>query len=809
MTVNRAACMLLASICGAATSAQAVGEKLNAETRCDIPDETIAVREKLATQDTETKTSADIAYYDAPMLRLAQGNASEAPARASGNNQDQNHDTTESDQSPASKSADKQAKLEEVTVTAQRHAENLQDVPIAITAMTGAELETKGITTLAGVAASTPGITVADSPSKDALDIHIRGMGSVDAGGSPLANTESAVGLYEDGFFIALQNGVIFDLADVDRVEVLRGPQGTLYGMNTTGGAINIISKQPSGEFGVKQTLDFGSLNLFRSLTSINLPRWGGLSAKVTVLDSSQDGYVKNVGNGHDYNESAQKAARLQLHWEHAASFSADYFAELARVNWTQGYLQDGTAPRADTAAMPADVAVNKDKIQMHGLTLTWDVSHAMTMKSLTGYRDVIAPLRSVNDFFGSVTLQDDTNTARQFSQEIQFLGDVLDNRIQYVGGLYYFDETSTGKNFIILPSFGIDSEPIGRYKSKSKAAYGQLTWTPGMFDRRLDLTLGGRYTKDERAGTNFDQIANIQIADLATSFHSFNPAFIVNYKWTDDLRSYAKATTGYKAGGVFFNVSGVSPLFKPEHLTTYEVGLKSDWLEHRLRLNTDVFYSKYKDMQQVIPTAVLLDAAAFNLGRATIKGLDLEILAQPLDDLTLNVSYTYLDPRIDYIPVIAGTIYDHRANPGSPFNIGDNIADLSSIPDASRNSVAVAGDYTFLHFAAGDLGAHVDYRWQSLFYVGTASTGPAVGQRDECGAVGSHGTVSARLTWSSTLSRGQRATCSVWGKNLADNRHQQIVFYGTDGGIPGNLTSKSVFWSEPLSYGVSLGWEF
>jgi len=522
--------------------------------------------------------------------------------------------------------------LEEVIVTAQKHAEPLQEVPIAITAITGQELEMKGIATFSAVLQNSPNITIQPYfGTSDTFFIYMRGMGQ--ANPAPV-NSEGAVGIYEDGFVISRPNLMTFDLADLDRVEILRGPQGTLYGRNTTGGTINIISKAPTGELGLKQNLDVGNRNMYRSLTTINLPKWHDISAKVSLLKGSTDGWVKNIGSSNDFNLQRQEGGRLQLHWDGMANVAADYFLEGGRVDSTPPYMQsfinggltvyanggsvlDGppdpqpagtqayTYPTSHAPAertwRPIDLPLSKSRFTSQGLTLTWNLSDALTIKSLTGYREL--KQNNHTDYGDFWNFGAPGNLAgfsklkqHQFSQEFQFIGKLLDDRLEYVGGLYYFSETgsSLSRQDTILyfggPPFVIPgTTAITGQKSKSQAAYGQATWHPDA-DRKLGLTIGARYTKDDRRFSIFgtDTVPNSVIfPDTDKKFSRFTPSFTVDYKWTDDVNSYAKVATGYRSGGFYF--SGFQPpgsdySFNPETLTSYELGLKSYLFDRRVR---------------------------------------------------------------------------------------------------------------------------------------------------------------------------------------------------------------------------------
>ena len=205
--------------------------------------------------------------------------------------------------------------LEEVVVTAQRREERLQDAPLAISVLSSEKLELRGITDFSSVAEHTPSISFTPYPSSsNTLIMYLRGQGVAD---SMQITSDGSVGLYQDGFYISRPQLSTFDLADIDRVEVLRGPQGTLYGRNTTGGAVNLISKRPSGELGVKQALSAGSRDYFRTLTVLDLPEWHGLSSKLTFLYSRKDGLVENLDkSSRDYQEEQQRAGRVALAWD-------------------------------------------------------------------------------------------------------------------------------------------------------------------------------------------------------------------------------------------------------------------------------------------------------------------------------------------------------------------------------------------------------------------------------------------------------------------------------------------------------------
>ncbi len=394
--------------------------------------------------------------------------------------------------------------LEEVIITAQKREETLQDAPIAVSTLTGLQLEQRGITGLGDmIAGAMPSVKIQPFPQNPGtLVVSIRGIGPADAG---QITKEPGVGIYQDNIYLGRSQGLGLDLADLERIEVLRGPQGTLYGRNVVGGAVNLISKKPSGEFGLKQNVSYGfEHDDLKTITHINTDRYAGVAAKVSYLYSDQDGWVENLGSGsqfHDYNEFEKQGARLALNWDNDSNITADYVYDWADSDIMQNYFQLHDAGNlavynADTLAPPdlsllsepvadwgpdqfailgnissgaylaqlepfpndepankavdktrAALAVepNKVKVQGHAVTLSWDINDSTTLKSFTSYREL---KQETHINYGGVFGIDLANIAPydhieqdQWSQEFQLVGSALNDKIEYVAGAYYYNE--------------------------------------------------------------------------------------------------------------------------------------------------------------------------------------------------------------------------------------------------------------------------------------------------------------------------------------------------------------------------------
>jgi iron complex outermembrane receptor protein len=726
-----------------------------------------------------------------------------------------------------------QARLEEVIVTAQKQEENIQAIPLAITALTSEDLQQRGITNVAGIAQTTPSISFSPFPSSsNTLILYMRGMGN----SNPiLLTSESAVGMYEDGFIIARPNAATFDLADVERVEVLRGPQGTLYGRNTTGGAINLVSRQPKGVLALKQQLGFGTRDRFRSLTVLDLPSWRDIATKVVYLRSSIDGYVRNSGNSHDYGQEEQQAGRVAVHWQTNPDLTVDYFFETGSLNSTPIYYQNASLegmtlvagyPYTDAANprhrtyRPIDLDLSTARFEGHGLTLSRDFDSGLTLRSLTGYRALQTDdYQDYAEAFGYSYTSRGLLDTHHFSQELTAVGSLLNDRINYTAGLYYFEESGSSKGIADIPTYAYSTSSYLKGTAKSYAAYGQVIWTPDILEDRLGFTIGARITRDQREAQRYQTVSSVPATDNGAGgtvdFSRFNPSLTVDYRWSEDLSTYAKIATGYRAGG-FYEAAPSGQFertFDPEDLTSFEIGLKSYWLDHRVRLNVAAFEARYKDMQltlQVDPINVGV-TQIYNAGRSTLRGMETELLVTPIEDMTLNLNYSYLDTVFNQVDVIPGTLFDQQTNPLSPFARGDNIKDLFALPHAPTHSIQLGADYTFVHFTGGNLTGHLDYRWQDRAYQTPASGVDVPGRHFN--SQDSYGLLNGRLTLALDLPRGDSATIAVWGKNLAHKDYQQhVITTGTPVATaiqPAGYTSNAVAWSEPASWGIELQYQY
>jgi iron complex outermembrane receptor protein len=688
--------------------------------------------------------------------------------------------------------------IEDIVVTAQKREESLQDTPISIAAFSAQDLENKGINGLTDLRANVPNLQLTPFPNNAATtQIFMRGVGLAD----DQITQDGGVAVYMDGVYVARSQGLAMEVADLDRIEVLRGPQGTLYGRNATGGAINFITRKPDlGDFGFKGQVTLGNYDNRRFKAAVNVPIGQTIAVRLSYVNQQQDGFIRNPGTGvKRWGDKDRQAMRADLLWQPSDAFSLRYNYDRTEIGDTPTYVAlSPLHPRVidrPKAGSPLvrDLLANDITAEGHSLTGEWQASDALTVRSITGYRklDNFQNQDYLTGALGPFPLQKNSSLAKQdqWSEELQLIGDTLDGQLQYVAGFYYFSESGSNFSNSYSPPTLTRSFTTATIDNRSYALFGQATFTPqGLLDRRLHFTVGLRQSWDKREATlarqsqvNGGPIVTIPgTGDGSRTFKDFSPSVVVAFDASDDVNLYAKAVKGYKSGGYNVRASSIGRFdegFGPETLWSYEAGVKSEWLDNRLRFNAAGFISKYSDIQvnvQSDPTNIRL-TDVLNAGRATVKGVEMDLTLAPVRDLRLSVNYGYLLAR--YKEIIDAT--------------GANIAANYRFTNAPKHSIAL--DLTYdLRLPVGQLSANLNYTAQSDKYTNsTVTSGKYI--------IGDYGLLNARLTLTDIPGvKGVRA--SLWGRNLTDKNYYVMQF---NVGRPGAL------FGEPRTYGIDLSVEF
>ncbi|MFK8049863.1 MAG: TonB-dependent receptor [Halioglobus sp.] len=710
----------------------------------------------------------------------------------------------------AGQSTQDNSMLEEVIVTAQKREQSLQDTPISIASFNNADVEKLGITNLHDIASAVPNLDIRQTTNSSAgARVYIRGIGVNDH----VVTLDGAVGIYMDGVYLARNTGLAFDVADIERIEVLRGPQGSLWGRNTTGGAINFISKLPTGEFGFKQTVDIGNYDLVRTNSQIEAPLTEQLSAKLSLLYEDKEGWVENRAAGVDFGDQENLGTRLALNWVPSEQLQIDYAYDYSQSDFGSNYYQNGTPFNAAFAGVPFSRSRQENaspsvpyqesdfEIEGHGLTVLWDLGPSMQLKSISSYREMEQHNYTDNGanpvstrIFSNDPFDVDQS---QVSQELQLLGSAFNDELQYTTGLYYFREEGEESNadFVSLTT-AFEFQIYDRFvkaENSAWAAYGEMTWTPAALSDRLHLTAGARYSVDKREIQISNNLLEVQTPESAggarDDWSNLSPSFVLAYDVSDHSNAYIKYVHGYRTGGFNGRAGTVREAIKPvdeENLVSYELGLKSEWFDRRLRINTAVFVSDYEDVQLSLvdndPDAPPGAVARINAGEAELSGIELDITAALSDRLRIHLAYAYLDS--EFVEVI------------DPIS-GDDISDIYLLVGAPETSYNADLDYTIGHYDWGHLSANLNYAWRDSRNIKTTEL--EVGD-----PVGSYGLWNARLSLTEwKISSSGALGFALWIRNLTDEEYQLDGF-----GLP-TTGSTLVTYGEPRTYGVQLSYTF
>lgn len=583
--------------------------------------------------------------------------------------------------------------VEDIVVTARRREESLQDVPIAVTAFSGENLEARGYTSITDIQQSTPNLTFTPGTggTSSQVSAYVRGVGEYDY----LISSDPAVAVFIDGVYQARPFAALTSLIGIQRVEVLRGPQGSLFGKNTIGGAINIVMDKPAGSDTGSVDLRLGSYSALQGRFSYDGALTDKLSYRVSGLRSVADGWQKLDSGGTLGNQDIF-AGRGALRWQ-----SGDFDAVFA---------VDGVRQRQNSAAhsmiafqptffsglfstfvgpcctVPSDIdrtdstpSLNIDNADAINTTLTLEFpAFGGELKSITAYRYSDVEFARDGDA-STLNYVGDRQHIRggQYSQEFQLSHDLYDGRVTTLLGVYGFFERSNQKTRVVtadglyplIVAAGYPADVAGGLdfnlafdllqKTENVAVFGNATIR---LTDALSLDVGGRYTHESKDFTIGAQrvYANIPLIPGVPSFSqdktwsNFSPKVTLNYKVTDDVSIYGLVSQGFRSGGFNGRPTSAAGLgaFEPETLTSYEVGMKSDWLNRRLRLNLSAFHNTYEDMQVLInltlPGGVGVIARTENAGKATIWGVEAEGRFIATNWLSFDASLGYLNAGYD-----------------------------------------------------------------------------------------------------------------------------------------------------------------
>ncbi|MFD1781904.1 TonB-dependent receptor [Phenylobacterium terrae] len=664
--------------------------------------------------------------------------------------------------------ASAQATVEELVVTAQRREENLQDTPVAVTAFTAETMEARGVTNLEGVGNYTPNLelhqTNRPAGGGSAFAGYIRGVGT----GDFQFPTDPGIGIYLDDVYLARSVGGLMSLEDIQRVEVLKGPQGTLFGRNTIGGAINIVTTRPkvSGDLDGVMKVRVGSYGRADFVAGVNGPIVQDfVGGKLTAAFLNSDGWSERVLTGEKGNDEHRFIVRGALLFDFAPGFevtvNADYSeqnnngvlgqllnvltsptppypppktprfntfaagAENLRLGLPAGSIIDGrwvsSDPYKNYGTQPID-----DDYEIGGVSVVaaWDVNEALTLKSITAVRGIEAHVGVDGDQtpYSLQTSQTDLYQ-RQYSQELQAFGTAFDERLSWLVGLYAFEENGSSKLYTEsyhglwqnvpaaqrMASDAADTRTYFYSKTRSWALFTQETLR---LTDALELTLGGRYTWEEKDygymlhATEVNSV-RVPFSTDNQQWEAFTPKVGVNYRPAENILLYGSYSQGFKSGGWGGSTTALvpTPRYEPEEVSTWELGAKTDWFDRRLVANLAVFWSDYEDIQLTVQTRDPVTGA--NL-RTTQNSGDADIAGFEFEATAIPVEDLTLNLGVGYVDAEFSSLSADARALTDPFNRPNAVKVGDPIPQIPEWSINAGAQYV-ARTGVGDLTFRVD----------------------------------------------------------------------------------------------------
>lgn len=785
---------------------------------------------------------------------------------------------------------DRATALEEVVVTAQRRETMLQETPIAVTAFTSEKIEDLGIFDITDVGGLAPNTNIQKQPSSNSnMSIAIRGIGS----GETALLVDPKVSFYVDGVYMSKTVGAVFDIIDMESIEVLRGPQGTLFGRNSTGGAVNVTTVKPTGELGGSLEASVGNEGYQRYRGSIDLPKIADmLSIKLSGMHMEWDGWADNdfPGQESDLAGEDNDSYRVALRLEPTDNLTLDYVYDKTdnegvptpfQVTEVKDSIFNGltTTPfpyeilggqlYQEMAALIGDPddrredfnldAVSTEELEVEGHTFIAALElDNVTIKYIFGDRDTDSTydatdldggaLNTADLFYGGgqviptpgfhAAITD--GYVEMTTHELQFIGDLLDDRLAYTFGYYYYEEEVFQDNpqtfglpiqFLVadpgllaaytasgfcndvpgqgpvcigsqrlplpFPAPGADPNLNGAVDltygqdTESWAIYGQGTYD---LTDDLQVTIGARYTEDERDAFLFSEnLGQTDFSQRLTNDNDWdNISYLFNLNWavSEDMNLYATYSTGYNAGGFNARSSTISAWedqVDEEEVDSYELGMKADWLDNRLRTNVALFYNEFDDIQiaQFEAGSGGASSRLVNAGQATYWGVELDLVAILAEGLILDLTYGYLDAEYDeYL----------ARDPATDQEV--DISNITTVGRSPEHNGNIGLQYDFAPFTFGSLSARVDATYTDEFVFH-----PFQNQFDRAEE---RWILNARVSLND-VQMGDMGVLrvSAWGKNLADEEYEEWGIDFASLGFAGNTFGRA------RTYGVDFVFNF
>lgn len=657
---------------------------------------------------------------------------------------------------------DAQATLDTVVITAQRREESMQDVPVPVTAFSGKVIEDLQLNDTLTLSKFVPSMVSGHNAGLASANSYwLRGLGNSQS----VATFDPPVGTYVDDVYIARQNANNYAFFDTERVEVLRGPQGTLFGRNTTGGAISVIMRKPGDEFGGKVEATAGSYGRFTTKGTVDIPLSDKVLIKLSGYYVTDDGYLKNKATGEKLNGEENFGYRGDVRFLPSEKLTIDLSAEYMQNNGTymgvvglptpSSVFKTSTTPvfyevsqglqQTDCDGDPVSILLNQEKgscARTENVGFTGNAKYefgAGTLEAIAGYRTFDQAYinnysgNSTNRFEG-FTLADATEND-QTTFELKWDSELLDGRLHYVTGLFYLDESTQYDSVDFVSTVpNPTSFEVNNSKRMETGAESLAVYLQGDYDltEKLTLTLGGRYTYESKdlsfaplarypaLGFTSQDVLNAGLP-LELTKYRFTPRIALTYEPSDNVMLFASATNGFKSGGWNGNAPRANRVlpFDPEITWSYETGVKSELLNRSLRLNANLFYSETEDLQITsgvrLPGETTVVSLAQNAGTLEVYGLEFETAYVFDEHLSM-----FLNGSINH-----GEYKDILHN--------DAVPDSAQVSDSTKPvrvpDYQFAGGVTYevpVEELFGSLRASLAYRHNEPYYVATLNTARA-----------------------------------------------------------------------------------